>query len=497
MQRSTPTPKKSFGSRNGASHSEDNSVTSSPVALEFRAPQKEYSYRLSFYSDPPPPDAEIDLEEFQEWAIDRVQVLDALDSCLTSAPSEIERTMRPVLSRYLPFTRHTNIKQTIDKELMKDNFSHYFLRLSFCQKPEDRKRFVKLETALFKLRYNLEPIEARAKFLNDLNLNWEKATPEEAQALEQEMSFSKLTDAPASSGAILYKFPMEDCMDLLGKRLVIVKKGIAYVPETYQLNLLAREFSRSLTHALVQLSKKVPEFKEDGRLDGVLKLANEGFTNVEEAADFQITANTQLTYKSLDSLEKENHLPLCMSRLYDNLKKTKHAYYSERNQFLRFLKYIGMPLEEAIKLYSAFYMDYDKKKDIEYSIKHWYGVVGSRKTYQPETCVSICKNSEYNIPNRASGCPFFNCQSDVLERLLRNHGIQDEQGIQEIKRFSDENQVHLACSKTYELTHPKDNTKHESVSLPNQYFERSWNSAIAEQQNHQQNTESSQTTAEK
>lgn len=439
---------------------------STPAA---RAPHEapDNAARVSFYAEPPPADAEIGLDEFEDWAVDRMRVLDALDACYTRAPAEIERTMRPVLAKRLPATRAA-AAATRARERVKDTFSHYILRLAFCQRPQDRRRFVKLETELFKLRFEMEPPAAKARFLSESGLGWQRATPDELSVYSAELQSLRHTDLALP----VYKFPMEECTELLARRLVFVRHGIAFVPESLQTSVLAHQFAQRLHAALELLAQRRQQLADDSRLDAVLRMANEGFAR-DTGAGAEVATNAQLTSASLDALDAQQFLPLCMSRLYQSLKKTHHAFFPERNQFIRFLKSTGMPFEEVIKLYAAFYADFDRKKDIEYSIKHWYGLVGSRKNYQPETCALICKNVENQKPDVASGCPFQKLAPARLEQLLRAHNISDDAGIAEIKRLSADNRVHLACSRTYELTHPGD-AKHEPILTPNEYFDRAW-----------------------
>ena len=52
------------------------------------------------------------------------------------------------------------------------------LRSHGSNREELRKRFVKAETALFRIRYGTDNMEERDKFLESMKFNWSKVCPD-------------------------------------------------------------------------------------------------------------------------------------------------------------------------------------------------------------------------------------------------------------------------------------------------------------------------------
>lgn len=69
---------------------------------------------------------------------------------------------------------------TLDAERKKDHVSHYVLRLAFCRSEELRRRFVKAETTLFRIRFDDASTGERNAFLQSLKnsqssrIDWEE-----------------------------------------------------------------------------------------------------------------------------------------------------------------------------------------------------------------------------------------------------------------------------------------------------------------------------------
>lgn len=482
MQRSVVTPKRPafahstsgspFSGPSSASPSQTSShspLSSARVQLE--APPSSFvsPHRLSFYDNPPPPSSELPLECFEEWALDRMTVLDELDRLMNKPKADKEREMRAVLNKQLPLTRGSATSLT-QKERFKDAMSHFILRLAFCQKQEDRNRFLKLETALFRLRFELTTLEESQQFIASLKFQWPLASPEELANLEPLLRFANPHQHTPLEPH--FKVKMEEVTDLVRQRKVVLRAGIAYVPQSLQVSMLTKEFHSKLSEQLEKLAKYRLRFQNDPRIEPVLQLANSGFSKHQYQPDSS-KLTEKVDVRMLDSMDKQNYLPLCASMLQHSLKKNRHPLHAERLQHQRFLLNIGMPSDEVIALYRMYYDDAKKLKQIEYSIEHMAGLRGNRKKIGPSSCTTIYKEGLSAPSNQVHGCPFQRLSADKLVMLLKEHGVTDEEGIDEVKRHAETKQIHLACSKTYELTHPADKTKYEhTISSPVQYFQR-------------------------
>lgn len=141
-----------------------------------RGPRK-YPFRLNFYGEPPV--HEVTVEQFESWAIDRLRVLAEIESSQARNRSYVE--MREVVNaqtkRYLPLSATTASGMSggpdVEAERMKDHVSHFVLRLAFCRTEDLRRRFVKAETTLFRLRFENDDANEKERFLRTLNFEWE------------------------------------------------------------------------------------------------------------------------------------------------------------------------------------------------------------------------------------------------------------------------------------------------------------------------------------
>ena len=78
----------------------------------------------------------------------------------------------------------------LQEERKKDHYSHFILRLAFSSTEDLRRRFARVESALFKLRFQSDDARERKDFVESLDLNWEPVSEEERRLLA-----SKLRDA--------------------------------------------------------------------------------------------------------------------------------------------------------------------------------------------------------------------------------------------------------------------------------------------------------------
>ena len=70
---------------------------------------------------------------------------------------------------------HGSVDQ--DGERRRDHVSHFVLRLAFCRGTEDvRRRYVNLETILFKIRYESDDTKEREVFLGSRDFGWIEAS---------------------------------------------------------------------------------------------------------------------------------------------------------------------------------------------------------------------------------------------------------------------------------------------------------------------------------
>ncbi|PHH76036.1 hypothetical protein CDD83_4324 [Cordyceps sp. RAO-2017] len=118
---------------------------------QFATPQykdAEYPHRLNLYSDAPT--ADITLEQFEQWAIDRLRVLAELEACSyrNKTAAETAAHMKPVLDKFLPLETNSSGSSRLAAQRQKDHYSHFILRLAFASTEDLRRRFGRFETML-------------------------------------------------------------------------------------------------------------------------------------------------------------------------------------------------------------------------------------------------------------------------------------------------------------------------------------------------------------
>lgn len=226
-----------------------------------------YPFRLNFYSVPPT--ADITLEQFEQWAIDRLRVLAELEACAfrNRGPDDTAAHMKPFLEKYLPLSANSSAARgpgtaggqqaeqsaRLQDQRQKDHYSHFILRLAFASTEDLRRRFARVETALFRLRLASDDITERAAFVQSLSLDWEQVSDKERKALREEL-------AATSAGGYGVKLQPEEetwCKvdwervpELVERRVVFLRAGKAYVPGREQQSMVIAEFTKALEKAL-------------------------------------------------------------------------------------------------------------------------------------------------------------------------------------------------------------------------------------------------------
>lgn len=433
----------------------------------------EYPFRMSLYTAPPLD--EITQDEFEQWGLDRLRVLQELDNALNTRSSDVEKQVRATVQKYLPMG--LGAKRNSDKERKKDHYSHFILRLAFCRSEELRKKFIRLETELFRLRYNTDDIKDRTDFLRSLEFNWEVVGSDEREHLRDQLA------AAAGRGGepaeVYYKVDFTQVPYLVESRRVFLKGGKAFVPDTMQLTLLTTEYSKLLEEALLRTSRALPRLDEEQRLIPILENLAEKMVWQDAAGDAVGHSDT-IRANMIDGLADQKHFPLCMMTMQKKLKTDHIAKYNARHQYGLFLKGIGVGIDEALVYWRSNFTpritEDQFDKEYRYNIRHLYGLEGQRKNYKPYSCVQIIKGDPPKDREESHGCPYRYMAPGALEERLRSLGITDKQELAQIRDYNDRTLYHLSCNKVYELTHRDDKTVYtEHIMTPQAYFVRSWN----------------------
>ncbi|KIW02683.1 uncharacterized protein PV09_06120 [Verruconis gallopava] len=452
---------------------------------------KNYAHRLNFYTLPPT--AEISLEQFEEWAISRLKVLSELEMCTfrNKTPEETLAYMTPILDKHLPLHSNSSQSSNLQEERKKDHYSHFILRLAFSATEDLRRRFSRLETMLFRLRYKQDDSSERRAFINSLDFTWDTVSDSEKEEL-----YTKLINATGpfrkDEKPEWFKIDWEQVPDLVEQRKVYLKAGLAYVPQREQMSLVVTEYTKRLDQALEMTARALPRLDEDDRLSPILAHLSRSFTTPDAGYDSSssLPSNMQPNAANIDKLAQ--HFPLCMSNLHTTLRTNAHLKHYGRLQYTLFLKGLGLSLEDCIIFWRrSFRLMTDEKfnKEYKYNIRHAYGDVGGDanrrgRGYTPYSCQKLLTEP---LPSggQQHGCPYRTFSPDNLVSLLQSTGISDRDVVKDVKELVSGQRYHVACNRVFEHVHKKELKRVKEEKLwkeadldtilhPNTYFKRSF-----------------------
>ncbi|RCH94711.1 hypothetical protein CU097_012351 [Rhizopus azygosporus] len=444
--------------------------------------QSEYPFRLNFYLRPPP--SEITIEELEEYALDRLQVLRCIERALISG-KDLKVELQKAIDKYLPLKSNASKADSLYEERRKDHISHFMLRMAYCRSEDLKNWFVRQETTLFKFRFDQESMEEKKAFLQQLNLNWKMLSIEEKEGMRQELEaccFSLLRSRSDNvsmpvveqfvNSETFFEVDFEKVPNMVGSRLVYLKGGKAYVPMSEQVNIVLNEYREFLYKSLEATASLLPRMEEDGRLKPFLlnmekQYIGKSYNNYDPNHSGTVTAN------EVDSVVRQ-HAPLCMRHLHDGLRASKHLRHHGRLQYGLFLKGIGLSVEEALNFWRRAFSDTtdDKfQKNYAYNIRHSYGLEGRRLNYSPYSCSKII-NEQAPSTGEFHGCPFKHSSQKSLEAKLYKDQISKGH-VDEILRLAGDKHYQLACTRYFEVTHPGIKDKIDPIEHPNQYYELS------------------------
>ena len=185
-------------------------------------------------------------------------VLAELETCSFRNKTPVETTthMTPLLQTYLPLSSTSSSSvgvrdDRLRKERQKDHYSHFILRLAFSSTEDLRRRFARVESTLFRLRFQSDDAGERQKFVESLNMDWEKVSEDERRELGPHLlnATPGLRRQDIDDGA-WFKVDFETVPELVESRRVYLKKGKAYVPVKEQMSMILAEFGARLEKGL-------------------------------------------------------------------------------------------------------------------------------------------------------------------------------------------------------------------------------------------------------
>lgn len=185
-------------------------------------------------------------------------VLAELEACSfrNRTVAETVSHMTPLLQKYLPLYPNTSSPaghndEKLKLERQKDHYSHFILRLAFSGTEDLRRRFARIESALFRLRFQNDNARERQTFVESLDFDWKVVSEEEKRELAPHLvsATPSLRRNELDEGG-WFKVDWETVPDLVENRKVYVKSGQAYVPAKEQMTMVLAEFEARLEKGL-------------------------------------------------------------------------------------------------------------------------------------------------------------------------------------------------------------------------------------------------------
>ena len=394
-------------------------------------------YCLNFYLRCPPDG--LLLREIEDASFKRLQLLHDLSLALEDRGNDTSFDIRfNDLKAGFYFAPSKGIGNVNEVEgcaevHLKDEVSHYIVKLACCADSEKCKWFVNLETQLFLRRLQFYPD-------NPTTVN---------EFLRQSIGtyYSELPPAPEKE--LGYKVPLAQCTHLLVPHKLAPEKGFVRVPVRLLPNIVAKFFEEMLEYSMENVQGNLALIEEDDRLSSLIRrLRNPAAMTVSRPVELK----TKLTVEQVDAASR--HFPPCMKVLYQYLKREHHLKHYGRLQFALFLKAIGMPFEDALKFWKGEFcqkMTPDKfHKEYEYNIRHSYGRVGKMTDYSSQGCSKLA-----HMPQPAAqehhGCPFRHMNQEDLVKVLLSYGLNPL----ELQPILEKAEMHqqVACIRLFKTVH--------------------------------------------
>lgn len=218
-----------------------------------------YPHDLQMYRIPP--SSSIMLSEFEDLALERLQLLRILEQATQKGHKPLSEDWKACIRVDLKkegLRRHSKLiglsgsSEEPDLQARRaDHLSHFILRLAYCRSEELRRWFLNRELELFKLRFMLLSRQSVVKFLEINKLSYKPITEDEKETVRPELieSTSGLTNVSVDT-TDFYKVPFMEVCSLVSRKRVYLKKGYAFVPSTELVVCVSTAFRASLSQAL-------------------------------------------------------------------------------------------------------------------------------------------------------------------------------------------------------------------------------------------------------
>lgn len=426
-----------------------------------------------------------DIQELESYALDRLKLLKAIDEARTQSVNEKPGNIAPLIrdaARRAEQTHNLHVpsKSNPDHEqqLLKDEASHFLLRLAMCSTIDHRMWLLKLECDLFAARL----VGASTSYILEAIKKANGPRVDSVSAAELEELRQDLEDVARGPcfekgihGTKFFKVDFEQVPGLVARRKVLVKKGMAYVPDVKIHDVVVGLFRAKMNQSLTVASKAVLLADKDRRMRPILTSIREHHAADARKNEFDAETAERISLNQLP--QSIVAMPLCMMNMMAKLREQHHLRYAARLQLGNFLKGCGLTMEESLRFWQTEFgkgtIDATKfEKTYAYNIRHQYGKEGRRKQMTPYACPKIIVDRPG--PGEHNGCPYREFQENDLVAAVRKLGV-DPETTKAIAAKAKEGNFQPACGMCFKATQPLLGSPEEDAqeyipSHPNEYF---------------------------
>ena len=462
------------GPASGASAVAGHTIMAAPVAASrAEAACSEKRVKLCVYDKPP--QGHLALHEFEQFALDRLRVLNTISSCKAQGTSSagLESAIDKACTQYMP---QRESAPELEEDMRKDQVSHFILRMAFSRSAELRRWFLRQEEVLFKHRFNALDSDGRTRAMRMLSSVHGHGFCGEMCPINED-EFRQIQgnlmlvfgESIVSNGAEMrplrealypwlhiYKVAFEQVPDLVARRRVYLTTGVAHIISPDLVSVAASMFRALLLDSLQEharaFASKLEE--ETDRLGPLLeRLVAQRVCHATSSA----TDTSALTLQELPAALMQS-APLCMRSTYQTLVEKQHLKHDARRQLTLFLKGVGVSMDDCL----AFWRGHLKLKGNEfdkryaYNIRHNYGAEGKRFNYAPFSCddlIHLRHGLNAPLADCAHGCPFKEFDEPRLTRALASMHLHPSL-VQRVVQDAGQRQYQTACSQVFLALHP-------------------------------------------
>ncbi|KAL6261705.1 hypothetical protein P5V15_006794 [Pogonomyrmex californicus] len=362
-----------------------------------------------------------------------------------------------------------------------DKAGHFVLRLLACISSDLCTYWVAKESLLFKQRLDhmsprqlhklLKQITWKLQIFKDRKSAIDTTLIELCKFYSQPLIFKHLVSNCHNCNNFRYEVRFEIIPDLVRERELVLSNGnvITYCSDWKK--ILQSLFSNYVINEMNIMKKQAQRIiKYDLRFN----ILNQ---KVQSYLFKECTVHGKI---SIDNIEEEaQKFPLCMQHLHSLLRRRHRLSHYARLYYSLFLKEIGMTLEDSITFWKQEYSKphtctsvcshnwQSNEKKFLYSIRHMYGLEGSRRNYKTPSCNQICAG--ISGATYEGGCPFKDFDTNTFKNLLCASLTEDE-----IEKFINNVSVkdpEVRCIAFLKLV-CKNNIDDVVVKSPVQYYQK-------------------------